>query len=265
MAWALLDDGFCNHPKVVALIFHPTADGPRALSYWTVALSWACKYTADKAGDEQGVIPPGQLRAWGKLMNREHEAAEALADVGLWDRLDGGHYRIHNFRQWARLDQREARQRGGRMTAQKRWGTELPLEASSSANRSASSSATDEGVAELLAPGSYTNTDTEANTNTEEKKNTSAASAAFDEFWKMYPRREGKDAARRRWARVITKTDPATVIAGAKVYAELCERKRTETKYIAHPATWLNAGRWMDDPEPESPTTGGVREVAPYE
>lgn len=242
MGWGVVDDGFYSHPKVVDLILNPNVDGVRALGVWPFALSWACRHTKDKPADEQGVIPARMIQSWDRLLGRVPEAAEALADARLWDRLPHGAYRIHDFREWAQLEKREKAQADGRRGAAKRWpnghhGDTLFGDPTSDHN----------GVPIRGADGDPNATPNTPSPPLPPPINTRAAHAAFDEFWKTYPRRIGKDAARRRWAKVITKTDPARVIAGAKVYAELCERKRTETKYIAHPATWLNAGRWQDE------------------
>jgi hypothetical protein len=282
MAYAIVDDAFGNHPKVVALIFHPTADGPRALAYWLMALSWANRYTIDKPPDQQGLIPPEQLRAWGQLMHRETEAAEALADVALWDRLPGGYYRIHDFRYWARAEQRESRVRGGRMTANKRWGTELPLDdnrrsdssnssatssngssATSSPGSSATEAASSSAVAgpggQLIGSGSYTNTNTKTNTKEDQSQNLSAADAAdFDRFWPVYPRRTGKQAARKAFLNAVSGKGPhqaptsaQVIIDAAVAYADAVGGR--DLKFVPHPATWLNQGRWDDDLPEDGP------------
>lgn len=70
---------------------------------------------------------------------------------------------------------------------------------------------------------------------------------AFDEFWKAYPRREAKQAARKAWANAIKAAPAAVIIAGAERYRD--DPNRT-AEFTAHPATWLNAHRWEDDPLP---------------
>jgi len=69
----------------------------------------------------------------------------------------------------------------------------------------------------------------------------------FDEFYSACPRKVGKDAARKAYAKALTKTDHATLMAGIRRYAE--ERRGKDAQYTAHPASWLNAGRWADEPE----------------
>jgi hypothetical protein len=69
--------------------------------------------------------------------------------------------------------------------------------------------------------------------------------AAFDQFWATYPLRVGKRTARKAWDKAISHTDPELILAGAQRYRDLPGR---EPKYTAHPATWLNADRWTDEP-----------------
>lgn len=77
----------------------------------------------------------------------------------------------------------------------------------------------------------------------------------FDLFWKVYPLKVGKVAAKKAWSKAVQETDHNEIIIGALSYAEDPNR---HPSYTAHPSTWLNAGRWADDPLPP-------REVAPDE
>ena len=70
--------------------------------------------------------------------------------------------------------------------------------------------------------------------------------ALFEDFWNAYPRKIAKKEAMKKFAKAVKDgTDPNTIIAGAKTYAASTVGK--ETKYIAHPTTWLNQGRWEDE------------------
>jgi hypothetical protein len=74
----------------------------------------------------------------------------------------------------------------------------------------------------------------------------------FAEFWKTYPKRVAKGAARKAWIKALKNgADPEAVIFGARRYATDPRRVEADSKYTAHPATWLNAERWDDEPEPE--------------
>ena len=78
----------------------------------------------------------------------------------------------------------------------------------------------------------------------------------FDDFWKVYPLHIGKIAARKAWAKAL-KIDPGSaIIEGAVRYASDPNR---EPGFTAHPTTWLNQGRWDDDPLPPRLNGNGKR------
>lgn len=70
----------------------------------------------------------------------------------------------------------------------------------------------------------------------------------FNEFWKIYPRRVAKLAAIRMYKRALKRTSAAKILEAAKKYAR--EKQGTEMQFIAHPATWLNGGYWMEEEKP---------------
>ncbi len=77
---------------------------------------------------------------------------------------------------------------------------------------------------------------------------------AFDAFWTAYPRKIGKQAARKAFNKVPNSVWPKLVPA---VEAQKKSRQWTveDGRYIPNPATWLNQGRWEDE-APE--VTGGA-------
>ena len=68
---------------------------------------------------------------------------------------------------------------------------------------------------------------------------------AFNDWYKNYPRKEGKGQARKAFKTAIKKTDLETLKTGLDKYLKTVEGK--EKQYIAMPATWLNGERWDDD------------------
>jgi hypothetical protein len=66
----------------------------------------------------------------------------------------------------------------------------------------------------------------------------------FDQFWQAYPRRIGKIAARKAFDKAIKNGATLTqILAGIGLYLQY---KPVYADYC-HPASWLNAGRWMDE------------------
>lgn len=90
-----------------------------------------------------------------------------------------------------------------------------------------------------------------------------AYSAIFEDFWRVYPRKVGKRAARDAFAEAIREVDPQVILEAAKRYAADPNR---EPQFTAHPTTWLRQGRWEDEPLPARKTgqTGGARRMDNY-
>jgi len=70
----------------------------------------------------------------------------------------------------------------------------------------------------------------------------------FAQFWSLYPRRVGKTAAKKAFDKAVDSVGLETVLDGVKRFAS--DPYLPETKFIPHPSTWLNEGRWDDDPYP---------------
>lgn len=86
------------------------------------------------------------------------------------------------------------------------------------------------------------------------------ADDGFENFWKAYPRKEGKKAALRAWRKI--KPDKATCVAMA---AALKRAKaspqwtKDSGQYIPMASTWLNGERWKDEGvtvKPPAPSGG---------
>ena len=71
----------------------------------------------------------------------------------------------------------------------------------------------------------------------------------FDEFWSLAPRKVGKDKARSKFAAAVRRAgDPEIIIDGMRRFAN--DPNLPEKRFIPHPATWLEGGRWDDEPLP---------------
>ncbi|WP_375460032.1 helix-turn-helix domain-containing protein [uncultured Enterovirga sp.] len=70
----------------------------------------------------------------------------------------------------------------------------------------------------------------------------------FPEWYQAFPRHVGRDAARKAYGAVLRdrRATQAELLAGAIRYA--AERRGQDQKYTKHPAAWLIAGRWADEP-----------------
>ncbi len=73
----------------------------------------------------------------------------------------------------------------------------------------------------------------------------------FDEFWKLYPKKVGKQAAKNSWKRIKPNAELFDrILAAVQKAKNSAQWIRNNGQYIPNPATWLNQGRWDDDLEP---------------
>jgi hypothetical protein len=85
----------------------------------------------------------------------------------------------------------------------------------------------------------------------------------FNQFWSVYPRKKGKGQARKAFEKALEKTDLQTILDG--VHAYIANDVMDDPQFIAHPSTWLNGERWLDEYVESrevlrSPYVGGPRE-----
>ena len=89
--------------------------------------------------------------------------------------------------------------------------------------------------------------------------------ASFDQFWKGYPRKIDKALAQAKWTAItngglstrmldrdsgqfvpiMLRATAVEILAGLARFRDNLPLDYDE-KFIPHPATWLNRGRWMD-------------------
>jgi uncharacterized protein YdaU (DUF1376 family) len=94
----------------------------------------------------------------------------------------------------------------------------------------------------------------DTNVSLDQKSSSPRSSQQFEEWWKLVPRKVGKGNARAAYARALKKTTPEILEAQIKAYAQT--RAGEDPQFTAHPTTWLNAERWMDEaPAPMAPRT----------
>lgn len=70
----------------------------------------------------------------------------------------------------------------------------------------------------------------------------------FAEFWEAYPKKVAKGAARKAFKAASKKAKPSVLIAALSAY-----NFGPETKFLPHPATWLNGEYWLDVADEPAP------------
>lgn len=69
---------------------------------------------------------------------------------------------------------------------------------------------------------------------------------AFAQFWQTYPRKVGRAVAEKAFARIATsKHRPEFVVVMTGLGRMIAAK--VEERFIPHPTTWLNGGRWDDE------------------
>jgi hypothetical protein len=94
---------------------------------------------------------------------------------------------------------------------------------------------------------------------------TSQRDASFARFWAAYPRKTGKQDARRAWDKAL-KSGPGLEVLIASVEAYAAYRAGDDPRFTKHPATWLRGGCWDDElparnARAASGDTGGGRQA----
>lgn len=85
--------------------------------------------------------------------------------------------------------------------------------------------------------------------------------ADFDRFWTAYPRKVAKPRALKAFLAAAKETDPSLIVAGAIRFSQ--DPNLPEKQFIPYPASWLNDGRWDDEPLPPRIHPAGSGPAAP--
>ncbi len=231
--------------------------------------SWVSQETSD------GVLPGVDVEVLGSFLGVPSKFVSALIDVG-WLEATTDALIVPHFDRWfsasakARLGERERKSIARRATAR-------PPHAASG-QRSGHSSGQLSGQTSGKFPENFRTTKQE-NTGEDNSPPISPPAAAnqlrpagrsspggdgsragpddrsFDEWWSRYPRKVGKQAARRAYVRArqrIRKEADCTPAEARRVLLEAVTRFASsglaKTEFCPHPTTWLNQGRWEDDP-----------------
>lgn len=87
------------------------------------------------------------------------------------------------------------------------------------------------------------------------EKNVGLQAKRFGDFWEAYPKKVGKEAALKAWRKI----KPGAELFG-KMIETIAQSNKSEQwnrengRYVPNPATWLNQGRWDDEPRPSPPS-----------
>ena len=99
-----------------------------------------------------------------------------------------------------------------------------------------------------------------------QEKPPTAIEARFEEFWKAYPKKQGKGAALKAWKKIKPdRTLHETIMAAVRANTDRNQQwQRDGGQYIPNPTTWLNQQRWLDE-IPEQPQRGDAANGTGYQ
>ena len=80
-----------------------------------------------------------------------------------------------------------------------------------------------------------------------EDKNSSPEVMAFDVFWKSYPKKIGKGAARKSFEKMKCAGKIEVIVQAIEKQRASDQWCKDSGQFIPHPATWLNQERWEDE------------------
>jgi hypothetical protein len=104
----------------------------------------------------------------------------------------------------------------------------------------------EQGDTNLISTG-YQGDRPETETETETETDISVIDVLFSRFWDAYPRKVAKPEAFKAFKRAKpTEQDVQAMVAAIAKQGLAQKVKAGESRYVCHPATWLNQERWKD-------------------
>lgn len=218
--WIKMRADLFEHPKVFKVADLLGVDEFTVVGMLFCFWAWADKHSVD------GRVDAATSRLVDKCAQRQG-FADALVAVG-WLVVDASGITIPRFNEH---NGDSAKERSLKNQRQARW-------------RASKADGNVDGDASTAAP-------TKASTREEKRRviNPKAPSGAFDEFWNVYPKRVGRAAAEKAFAKVNPDQDLlAQIVAAVAAQSGSDQWRRDGGQFIPNPATWLNQARWLDQP-----------------
>ena len=78
---------------------------------------------------------------------------------------------------------------------------------------------------------------------------------AFEDWWNLYPRKQGKRKALAEWRRAVKRVSKDELNSKTQRFADFHNHQGTDKQYIPLPTTWLNRDGWDDELIPRTQTS----------
>lgn len=264
MAWIESHQEVGRHPKTKKLARLLGVSLPAAVGHLHYLWWWALDFAQDGLLDKYDAEDIADALQWDGDAN---QLVEALISSGYIDDTEDGLV-VHDWAEYAgKLLERRAKDRARKRAAAEAAGVPESVRRSSDGN--------DEEADGVLNASCVTNQPTVPNqpntTNSTEPNRTEPhqpdgdpplQERRFAEFWKAYPNKVGKAGCLKAWKKLKPSAELFDKIMEALTKQKASEKwQREGGRFIPNPLTWLNQGRWDDEPVETSgaaaqPTTG---------
>lgn len=98
-----------------------------------------------------------------------------------------------------------------------------------------------------IATTTTTTTTSLSSTKTTPPKPPKGGVVGFEDFWRAYPKKVGKGAAEKAFAKAIKEISQIEILEAVRRQSMSTQWQKEDGQFIPHPATWLNQQRWADD------------------
>jgi hypothetical protein len=232
--WIRLSDNYIEDEKFQALT-------DRAFRLWHEAMAYCRRHQTD------GLIPFAIMRgfrSFSKTCEKQLSTPTREGLAPLWESIPATGYKVHNYLSWNLSKEEENNERAGAAARMRKFRARD--EASYGVTNGATNGVT-VGVTNAFVPD---RTGTDRVVDLPEEKKKSETDICFDRFWAVYPRKVGKDAAWRAWQKRRPSEELTNTILAALAWQKQQDNWIRESgRYVPNPATWINQGRWQDEPQ----------------
>lgn len=251
MAWIESHQEVGRHPKTKKLARLLGVSLPAAVGHLHYLWWWALDFAQDGLLDKYDAEDIADALQWDGNAN---QLVEALISSGYIDDTEDGLV-VHDWAEYAgKLLERRAKDRARKRAAAEAAGVPASVRRSSDGN--------DEEADGVLNASCVTNQPTVPNppntTNSTEPNRTEPhqpdgdpplQERRFAEFWKAYPNKVGKAGCLKAWKKLKPSAELFDKIMEALTKQKASEKwQREGGRFIPNPLTWLNQGRWDDEP-----------------
>lgn len=249
MAWIESHQEVGRHPKTKKLARLLGVSLPAAVGHLHYFWWWALDFAQEGTLEKYDGYDLADAMQWD---GDPDQLVEALISAGYIDDTDDG-LMIHDWRDYAgKLLERRAKDRARKRAASEAAGTPQDFRGNSCGNDEESAetpSASFVTVPNSTVPNQTVQYSTVPNSTETHSEAQTLQERRFAEFWKAYPKKVGKASCLKAWKKL-----KPTAELHDHIMAALEAQKRSEQwqreggRFIPNPLTWLNQGRWDDEP-----------------